>query len=692
MFLIFQEPQEKDKWVKFFSEYFKDQQLLVFDSILNAKKAIESDGKEPSVIVFFLFNNKGIEEVSDFYNLLNSKNIIFYSVIFSMFKDFSLENLCESIIYHPFKQDEIIKEIKKGINFINHIKEDINISINKLDDIASSNVQDLTSKKIFYFDTELIGINKYLHYIENGQKGIYSKISSNFVWKGKVIIKNVSSSGIYYDYDYFEYDDSIKSLVAKKMGFIEYKFGKLEFYPAFKIKEDRMHAYGFITPIETDINNAMEIISQGLEDYGIKAGINYDLIKDIYVKASKEKEIYYIEVAEGKTPEDGYPEYIELIKKKPEYIGKIVNEKTEQIDYHEHSNFLNVTKGTLIAKLIPAKIPIDGYYVSGEKIAAKMLRKEEVIIGENIEFDKTTGNYIASIDGMLVFKKREVALLDTLVIKGDLDIKVGNIHSNKNVIVEGNVMPDMLLEAKGNIVVKGTVEDAKVVGGADVFIRGLTGNGKTWVFSKGDLRFEFCQNSHVEALGNIYFKKYILSSQVYTNGIIQGEDNSKVFNSFIEAAKGADLFEVGNDQFVKNTINLGVNFYTEKIISKLIEKINILKKNEEKIIDILKELIRLDIPLKDQLPRLSQKDRVIVVKNVEELKKLKELIHKLDTTFAEKRKEVQQEFNAVLKIRGRAFPNTTIFIAGLSKKLNDIAKSKKFMFSVKDAEIIETNL
>jgi len=690
LFLIFQENSEKEKWIKFFNTSFKDYDLHFFDSIEEAKKSIESDGKEPTVILFFVNNEKIIKEIEDFYNYLNSKNFIFYSVVFSSFKNDKLENLCESIIYSPFKQEEIFKEIKKAVNFISHIKEDMNISITGIDSNISK-VEDITTKKVFYFDTEIIGIPKYLHQIESGQKGVFNKIISNFVWKGKVVIKNVLGSGVYYDSDFFDYDDSIKAIVAKKMGFIEYKFGKLDFFPCFKVSEDRMHAYGFITPIETDTENALTIINQAIEEYGIKAGINYDLIKSTYIKACQEKEIFYIEVATGKLPEDGYPEYIELIKKKPEDIGKIVD-KTGRIDFHEHANFLNITKGTLIAKLIPAKTPVNGYYVSGEAINAKLLRKEEVIIGENIEFDKFTGNYTASIDGMLVFKKKEVSLLDTLIIKGDLTLEVGNIHSNKNVIIEGNVMPDMVLDAKGNIVVKGTVEDAKIVGGADVFIRGLTGSGKTWVFSKGNIRFEFCQNSQIECLDNVYFKKYILSSKIFTTGIIQGEDESKVFNSLIEAAKGADLFDIGNEQFVKNTITLGVNFYNEKIISKLIEKINLLKSNEEKILEILKDYIKFDIPLKDQLPNLKAKDREIVVNKVEELKKLKEIIHKLESSFSEKRKEVQQEFNAVLKVRGRVYPNTFISIAGVNKKISDIISNKKFMFSVRDVEIIQTNL
>ena len=42
----------------------------------------------------------------------------------------------------------------------------------------------------------------------------------------------------------------------------------------------------------------------------------------------------------------------------------------------------------------------------------------------------------------------------------------------------------MYVEAKGNIIINGIVEDAKIVAGGNIEAHGLSGSGKTWVFVK----------------------------------------------------------------------------------------------------------------------------------------------------------------------------------------------------------------
>lgn len=43
-----------------------------------------------------------------------------------------------------------------------------------------------------------------------------------------------------------------------------------------------------------------------------------------------------------------------------------------------------------------------------------------------------------------------------------------------------------------------------------------------------------------------------------------GEDKSRVFGCKIQAAKGCDLFDLGNNQEITTKVSLGVSFTTKK--------------------------------------------------------------------------------------------------------------------------------
>jgi uncharacterized protein (DUF342 family) len=664
-------------------------------SVLDRKKEMPS-----AVILFVREIAEAAEMLEKLHTIIEAYHQMMYFIAIAESglenqKEFFNNNF-EAFFRKPVEQEAVLKEVKKGISFIQNLNQQMNQDTSFLEEVSEV-IGEEEDKRSFLFDTEMFKIPSILHQLKTEKdpqkkKDFYQKLKSNAIWPGKVLIRNVGNRGLYFDEQYFELDRENNLLKSKSLGFVQFKYSQLELIPAVEISEDFMHAYAFIFPFEgKEFKEALDLFFQGLQSLKVTKGIDYDRINEVFRECLYESKIEYIEVATGKSAENGYKEYIELLKKKETRVGKIIDE-SGTIDYREHSDIVNVKEGEPIARLIPEKPAVEGFAVTGQSLSASYESFYAYEMGENITLDEKENVYRGDVDGMLVFEGKTVHLRETLVIKGDVSLKTGHIHSNKNVYIHGNVEADMYIEAKGNIVIKGIVEDSKIVAGGSISAHGFTGSGKTWIFSKGDVNVDFCQNSHIEALGNVIFKKFSVNCVILTTKKVAGLENSRIIGGEVQAAQGCQFFTVGNEKEVPLKITLGVNFYNDKIVSRLLDRIDALKKEKAQIADILRDYLDLNTPLEPQLKKLHRKDAVSLIKRINQLKQKHLLIKKLEKTFKELTGEFKEEFGSRLKVRNQIFPGNELTIAGVTKKFNQKYSASDFRFSPSDAEIIQETM
>lgn len=695
------ENESNQELIRFIQKHTMEEIIMIKTS-QELEKIFESKKLLPSIGIFFIHDLDAAEkELNDFHAFFDSHHVMIYCIAVAESSLKTSQNQLagsfEFVFIHPLVPETLLKEIKKGTALIQNINNKINADTsftNEVSEIVSGNN---TQKYKYLFDPEIIGIHKILSQLKESpsqsiQERLYQKLKPNFAWKGKTVIKNYEGNGLSFNDEHFYYDKTTLELRAKSLGFVELKYSFLELVPAAEISPDGMNAFGFIFPVdENRERDGMSLYFEGIQSLNVLKGIFYDQINDNYKKAFHDKIIFYQKIAEGKTPEDGYASFVELLIQKKDSAGKIID-NLGTINYREHSKIINVKKDEIIARKISEKPAEEGFTVSGKDLPAKFEEKKTWDIGENIFFDEQKKEYKAQADGMVVFEQNTIHVRETLLIPGNVDIKTGNIHSNKNIIIQGNVEADMYVEAKGNIIIKGTVEDAKIVAGGSIEAHGFLGSGKTWVFGKGDITADFIQNSHVEALGNISFKKFIVNSEIYTTQKIIGNDKSKVFGGKLEAAKGAVFYDIGNEQEIHTSIILGANFYNERIISKILDRVNVLKKEKEQIISVLKDYLNLSQPIEPQLKKFLKNDRVNLIKKITQLKEKHLMITKLENSLKQITKEVKDEFSSKMKVLNKLHPGVDINIVSAVKKINQDYQRVELYFSAEKAEIVIVNL
>ncbi len=127
---------------------------------------------------------------------------------------------------------------------------------------------------------------------------------------------------------------------------------------------------------------------------------------------------------------------------------------------------------------------------------------------------------MATQSGHLEYANEGFQVRPVLEINSDVDYSTGNIDFPGDVHIHGDVRENFEVRAKGNIVVDGIVEAATIVAGGDLLIsRGVVGDERALLRSKGNLRVKFLENCKVYAKASVYADS-IITSQVYSDETI----------------------------------------------------------------------------------------------------------------------------------------------------------------------------
>ncbi len=184
------------------------------------------------------------------------------------------------------------------------------------------------------------------------------------------------------------------------------------------------------------------------------------------------------------------------------------------VDFRDRGDLPEVTEGTAIyvkTPLVPAQ---DGIDMAGNPIKAKTSRDAALIPSENIRFREGDPNVLeASCDGYL-FKGRDgrVQIGRIFNVKGDLDLKIGNIKYHGPISIGGNVPSGFRIYGGGDITIGGTAEGADIQStGGSVVIRGGVFGGK--IYAANDVKVAFAHEVNIYAGGMIDGGKYLQHCQ-----------------------------------------------------------------------------------------------------------------------------------------------------------------------------------
>lgn len=190
----------------------------------------------------------------------------------------------------------------------------------------------------------------------------------------------------------------------------------------------------------------------------------------------------------------------------------------------------NVTPGQPLAVIHPPKAGQPGFDVFRRLVAAELGKTLDPRLGLNTERSEHDPNLIVAstmgharmVDGVL--EVQEFYLVD-----GDVDYASGNVAFGKSVQVRGDIKAGFSLEAGGDVEVSGLIEDCTVKAAGKVLVKGgFTGQGKGFLYAKGDITLGYVRNQEVRGENEIRILKEAVNSRlqarqsVLVNGLLAG--------------------------------------------------------------------------------------------------------------------------------------------------------------------------
>lgn len=342
-----------------------------------------------------------------------------------------------------------------------------------------------------------------------------------------------------------------------------------------------------------------------------------------------------IKVAAGTPQQQGTPGYYEYLFD-TNFNRKPTIRPDGTADYMSIKTIETVQKGDVIATYHPAVQGSRGMSVRGQILEPKPVRDLPPLIGRG--FDRSSDNltYTAKIDGKIEVNQGKILVSPVHEVQGDVGIETGNIKFNGDVIVHGGVHDGAVIDAAGNVIIHGLIEDCDIRAGKDLFLlSGVKGNEKTIIDCKGSITAQFVEYAIITCSGNIT-ADYFFKSKISCDGHIElNGNNASIIGGYVSAVQGVEVNDIGNSFGTITNVSVGVDVERAAEYEMLAKKIMALNANVQKIKKGIEDFDKLgeerginvkEDPRRMQLLRVRIRDEAIVLEETKKLNYMKEVI------------------------------------------------------------------
>lgn len=389
----------------------------------------------------------------------------------------------------------------------------------------------------------------------------YAILSENFVGAQKPLLSFNANYTIKFSSN-IEYDKETFTYYAKENGYVDYGEDSIELFPFYHINADKTIC-SVVVPLKSKTNELLTIPLLKNEIYlrEIKLPVADETIQTV-LNAYNTSQGGTFDICRGRLPINGRPAIVHLEYDITTAIGS--EDETGKIDYKTKNFINNVTKGELIATWTPPVESASGRSIYAEEVLPKVEKVDTFLIGTGLLLNEETGEIVAETNGILhISPNKTISVTEDEVISGNVDLNVGNLEVQGNLIIEKSVLPGFIVKATGNITIKGSIEEATVEAGEHLFVAGgCVGNAETRVRAKGNINVAYLQNANLFCEGDLEVQSYIMNSKVLCNGKVKVTDDKRgrIVGGETSGRKGIDVTYAGNKTGgIRTTLICGVD-------------------------------------------------------------------------------------------------------------------------------------
>lgn len=438
-----------------------------------------------------------------------------------------------------------------------------------------------------------------------------------------------------------------------------------------KLAKDRLRASLDLQDPEKMNLVTLNSLSDLLMENKITVGIKHDVLESI--AANPYSITYPITVAEGKPAVNGADAYLR------NEIREMNNADKEAFNFRVVLHIPSVTKGQLLATEIPAGEGINGLDVTGRQIPGRNGRPLKIKAGNNVFYK--AGEFYSILDGKVSITNKSISVNPVFEVKGDLDLKTGNLDFVGNITINGNVPSGYELKAGGDIWVHGIVEAASLQAAGNIIIQGgVAGGMKGSITAGGNVLVNYLNQANVKAGQDVIVKTSILHSRVTAGGNVDCKTGTLIGGT-VSAGRNIFVKGLGNELYTKTELAVGWDPMLEKSENEMIQTIENAKENIKKLTEIevkLAEIVKQSGKFTEEQQRMISKQRA-TRQSIEN--SLLELTDELNILLFEK----QDRLKSTLNVFDKVFPNTKVYFGKYAQVTNQVYK--QVSFSLENSEI-----
>ena len=445
------------------------------------------------------------------------------------------------------------------------------------------------------------------------------------------------------------------------------------------ISADKMFAFIKLPDIEGEEKFTEKEIAAALRLGGVRQGVKKDVIDKI-VSGQKFEENDIV-IAEGKLPTEGTDAYYEYFFKR-ELDHKPELNEDGSVNYANVTLFEQVEEGQVIAIYHPAVRGMYGFDVTGKLVHPNNVKSLPRLIGKNIKLLDDEITYVATITGCIEEKGGTITINRVYIVNGDVSLSSGNIKFDGDVDIRGDVKPRAVIEATGNITVKGCVEAAFLKAGNDILVKqGVLGKGMGIIEAGNDISGKYFENAKIYAEHDVHSNYLYNCNCVAMNKVIISGRKGAIVGGLTSAIYGIEAAELGNKTGLRTQFDIGANDY-------------FLKKLRDWDLKIKDISVKITI-FKEELKKLEVKFKLDILKDSPMYQNVRTALHQLIgevDAIREERDAFTRELskNATvigLRVSGRAYAGCLININNakvlLDKDVNRV------WFREKNQQVVE---
>ena len=430
-----------------------------------------------------------------------------------------------------------------------------------------------------------------------------------------------------------------------------------------RVVKDRLLAY--LVPIEQD-GEAPDIGSYDaakIKAVLVEQNINHGLLSTPVVREDNS-----IDVAKGDPAVPGENAKVKMhVKPSMVRSPKVKEAKQDTVDFRELGSIVNVNAGQLLLEKIPLTEGTPGKDVFGLAVIPKAGKDVTMKGGPGVKISDDGLTVVASLSGKFLMADGKPAVFDSHVVKGDLDLSIGNVaFCGKVLTIAGDVLPGFKVRCKGDVIVQKNINNSEILTHGKLEVGGSIVGEDVLLRSKGDMTLGFVENGPVlETLGDLTINDFMVQAKVKVGGdLVAVKGNGTIVGGVLVVGGSVYVKDLGSDGEVVTAVNVGINPSLEVRRKKLDEEMAIWP---ERLNHTVKNIGTLEAMLKTEGDKMPPEKQALLNKMMSVMPKLMERVNLLTEANKKLQEEMAKLTDECVYVCGTLYPGVTIKIGGIPR-------------------------